>query len=131
MWPSTTEGRPALGMHEMGMRACWLRWRRCSLISTGPVAQLMPMTSGRMASSAQSAALISVPGSMRPVSSMVTCTWSGTSRPAAAMARRQAIMAALIDSRSNMVSMMRTSTPPSRSPAAWISKLSRSSAKRI
>ena len=39
---------------------------------------------------AASAAPISVPGSMRPVSSMVTCTWSGTSRPAAAMARRAA-----------------------------------------
>ncbi len=81
MWPSTTEGRPAFGMHEMGMRAWWARWRRCSLISTGPVAQLMPMTSGLMASRAHSAALISVPGSMRPVSSMVTCTCRGTSRP--------------------------------------------------
>ena len=42
----------------------------------------MPMTSGRMASRAARAAPISVPGSMVPVSSMVTCTWIGTSRPA-------------------------------------------------
>jgi hypothetical protein len=34
---------------------------------------------GRIASMALSAAAISVPGSMRPVSSMVTCTWMGTS----------------------------------------------------
>ena len=55
----------------------------------------MPMTSGRMASRAASAAPISVPGSMRPVSSMVTCTWSGTSRPIERMARRAPFMAAL------------------------------------
>ena len=74
MWPSTTDGRPALGMHEIGMRAWAARWRRCSPISTGPVAQLMPMTSGFNGSMAASAAAISVPGSMRPVSSTVTCT---------------------------------------------------------
>ena len=54
------------------MRLCWERWRRCSLISAGPVAQLMPMTSSCSGSMAASAAPISVPGSMRPVSSMVT-----------------------------------------------------------
>ena len=41
----------------------------------------MPMTSGRIASSATSAAPISVPTNMRPVVSMVTCTWMGISRP--------------------------------------------------
>ncbi len=45
------------------------------------------MTSGRMGSSAVRAAPISVPGSIRPVSSMVTWTWIGTRRPAATMAR--------------------------------------------
>ncbi len=59
------------------MRACWERWRRCSPISVGPVAQLRPMTSGCRGSMAASAAPISVPGSIRPVSSMVTWTWSG------------------------------------------------------
>ena len=48
-----------------------------SPISAGPVAQLSPMTSGRMGSRAVRAAPISVPGSIRPVSSMVTWTWSG------------------------------------------------------
>ncbi len=71
-----------------------------SPISAGPVAQLSPMTSGRMGSSAVSAAPISVPGSMRPVSSMVTWTWMGTRRPASTMARLAALMAALAWSRS-------------------------------
>ena len=59
------------------MRLCWDRWRRCSLISAGPVAQLMPMMSTFSGSMAASAAPISVPGSMRPVSSMVTWAWIG------------------------------------------------------
>ena len=101
------------------MRACWERWRRCSPISVGPVAQFNPMTSGRSGSMAAKAPPISVPGSMRPVSSMVTWTCSGTSRPWAAMARRAAIMAALRPSRSYWVSMMRRSTPPSSSPSIW------------
>ena len=71
-----------------------------SPISAGPVAQLRPMTSGRMGSRAVSAAPISVPGSIRPVSSMVTWTCSGTRRPAATMARLAALMAALAWSRS-------------------------------
>ena len=113
MCPSTTDGMPALGMHEIGIRACWDRWRRCSLISAGPVAQLMPMTSGRRASIETSAAAMSVPGSMRPVTSIVTWICSGTSRPAAAMARRAPMVAALSPSRSYWVSMMSRSTPPS------------------
>ena len=60
------------------MRACWLRWRRCSLISDGPVAQFRPKTSGCSGSTAARAAPISVPGSMRPVSSIVTWTCIGT-----------------------------------------------------
>ena len=97
------------------------RWRRCSLISDGPVAQLRPMTSGCSGSTAASAAPISVPGSMRPVSSIVTWPWIGTSRPAAAMARRQPITAAFRPSRSNWVSMRSRSTPPSSSPRACTS----------
>ena len=46
----------------------------------------MPMTSGCNGSIAASAAWISVPGSMRPVSSMVTCSCNGTSRPNSAIA---------------------------------------------
>ena len=78
MWPSTTDGRPALGTQAMGTRLAPERWRRASLISTGPVAQLRPTTSTCIESSTVSAAPISVPGSMRPVSSMVTCACSGT-----------------------------------------------------
>ena len=46
------------------------------------------------------AAPISVPGSMRPVSSMVTWAWIGTTRPWRTMARWQAAIAALPESRS-------------------------------
>ena len=88
MWPSTTDGRPALGTQAMGTRLAPERWRRASLISTGPVAQLRPTTSTCMASSTVSAAPISVPGSMRPVSSIVTWHCSGTLRSSATMARR-------------------------------------------
>ena len=78
MRPSTTDGRPALGTQAMGTRLAPDRWRSASLISTGPVAQLRPTTSTCIESSTVSAAPISVPGSMRPVSSIVTCVCSGT-----------------------------------------------------
>ena len=104
------------------MRECCERWRRCSLISYGPVAQLMPMTSTPSGSMAASAAPISVPGSIRPVTSMVTCAWMGRSTPAAAMALRLPITAALRPRRSNWVSTSSTSTPPpSSSPATCTS----------
>ena len=57
----------------------------------GPVAQFMPITSGCIASSAVSAAPISVPTSMRPVVSTVTCTMIGSSTPAARIARAGAV----------------------------------------
>ncbi len=95
MRPSTTDGRPALGRQDRNVRAWRERWRRCSVISRGPVAQLSPITSGRMGSRAVRAAPISLPTSIRPVVSMVTWTMRGTSRPAEAMARRQAMSAAL------------------------------------
>ena len=105
-------------MQAMGTRLAPDKCRSASLISTGPVAQLRPTTSTCMASSTVRAAPISVPGSMRPVSSMVTCVCSGTTRPSVIMARRAPLMAALTDSRSNCVSMSRRSTPPSSSPSA-------------
>ena len=80
----------------------------------------MPMMSGRSGSTAARAAPISVPGSMRPVSSIVTWAWIGTSRPAARMARRAPFMAALRPSRSNWVSTSSRSTPPSSRPAALL-----------
>ena len=100
MAPSTIDGSPALGRHDRNVRAYCDRWRRCSVISRGPVAQLRPMTSGRRASSEVRAAPISVPTSIRPVVSIVTWTISGRSLLALAMARRQAMIAALAWSRS-------------------------------
>jgi hypothetical protein len=70
--PSTTLGNPALGRHESGIGAVSLSCRSGSYISTGPVAQLSPMRSMPSALSDVMAAPISVPGSMRPVISMVT-----------------------------------------------------------
>ncbi len=67
---------------------------------------------------AASAAPISVPGSILPVSSSVTCAWMGTRRPTAAMASRHPATAAFRPNRSNWVSTMNRSTPPSRRPRA-------------
>ena len=94
IFPSTTDGKPALGSAETGAARGPERKRSASYISTGPVAQFIPMTSGFIASSVHSAAPISVPSSIRPVSSMVTCTWIGTSRPTWPIARRHAWIAA-------------------------------------
>ena len=74
-------------MHDSGIIALSQSWRSGSYISTGPVAQLRPMTSMPSGLSAVIAAPISVPGSIRPVSSMVTCAWMGTIRPWRTMAR--------------------------------------------
>ena len=73
-----------------------------------------------MASRAHRAAPISVPGSMVPVSSMVTCAWMGRCRPAALMARRAPLMAALAWSRSKTVSTRIRSTPPSMRAAGLL-----------
>ncbi|MEY4009688.1 MAG: hypothetical protein RLZZ93_380 [Actinomycetota bacterium] len=80
-----------------------------------------------MATSAAYAAPISVPTSMRPVVSMVTCTWMARVRPVSAIALRQACMAALICSRSMHVSMRKRSQPPSMSPSACSTYASRRS----
>ncbi len=90
----------------------------CSPISVGPVAQLRPMMSMPSGSMAASAAPISVPTSMRPVSSMVTWHWIGTWRPTLAMARRAPMTEAFTASRSKWVSRMNRSTPPSSSASA-------------
>src|ERR1019366_1826662 len=78
MLPLTTLGSPALGRHETGRSQYSLSWRSGSYISTGPVAQLRPITSMPSGLNAVIAAPISVPGSMRPVSSIVT--WAGCLR---------------------------------------------------
>ena len=76
----------------------------------------MVMPSG---SSTASAAPISLPSSMAPVVSIVTWAISGTWRPAAVIARRVPMTAALAWSRSWEVSMMIASAPPRSSPAAF------------
>ena len=69
-------------------------------------------------SSAVRAAPISLPSSMAPVVSMVTWAMSGSWAPAAVIARRAPMIAALAWSRSWLVSMMIASVPPLISPAA-------------
>ena len=97
-------GSPALGMHDRIVLACRDRWRRCSLISSGPVAQFSPRTSIPNGSSAVRAAPISLPSSIVPVVSTVTWHISAASDPAAFSARFAPITAALACSRSWAVS---------------------------
>ena len=75
--PST--GSPAFGITDTGMRAWRDRWRRCSLISAGPVAQFRPIMSMPSGSTAVSAAPISLPSSIVPVVSTVTWAMTGMS----------------------------------------------------
>ena len=96
------------------------RWRRCSLISAGPVAQLRPITSTPSGSSAVRAAPISEPISIVPVVSTVTLTRIGNFTPASAMARFAPTMAALDWSRSWHVSTWKASTPPRIIAAACV-----------
>ena len=96
--PST--GRPALGITDTGSLEWRDRYRRCSLISAGPVAQFSPMTSTPSGSIAVSAAPISLPSSIVPVVSTVTWVMIGMCRPARAIARRAPSTAAFSWSRS-------------------------------
>ena len=69
-------------------------------------------------SSAVSAAPISDPSSMAPVVSIVTWAISMMSAPAASMARRAPMIAALACSRSWQVSTISASVPPRSRPSA-------------
>ncbi len=82
----------------------------------------MSMPSG---SSAVSAAPISEPSSMVPVVSKAIDTSSGTWTPVASMARRAPTTAALVCSRSWVVSTIRASAPPPSRPSALAWKPSR------
>ncbi len=115
--PST--GSPAFGITLIGTVACWLRKRRCSLISAGPVAQFIPMTSMPSGSRAARAAPISDPSSIVPVSSTVTWAISATRLPVAAIARWAPTTAALTCSRSCAVSTSTASAPPSIIASHW------------
>ncbi len=102
-----------MGRQDTGVEACAVRWRSGSNISDGPVAQFRPMTSTSIAWRATRAAPTSVPGSIVPVSSMVTWHWTGRRTPARRIARRAPLMAALAWRRSNTVSTRIRSAPPS------------------
>ena len=104
-------------MQVSGRSAYRARWRRCSLISAGPVAQFSPIPSMPSAAIEVSAAPISLPSSSVPVVSTVTWTISGSSTPAAAIARLAPSTADLPWSRSWVVSTIRASAPPSMRPA--------------
>ena len=60
-----------MGRQEIRPRQVWDRWRTCSAISLGPVAQFRPITGTPSASTMAVAAAMSVPTSMVPVVSMV------------------------------------------------------------
>ena len=74
-------GRPAFGITEIAAVEFFDRYRKCSDISVGPVAQLRPIKSISRGSSAFKAAPISDPKSIVPVVSTVTCAITTTSRP--------------------------------------------------
>ncbi len=114
--PST--GRPAFGITDTGSRACLDRCRRCSLISSGPVAQFSPIRSMPSGSSAVRAAPISLPSSIVPVVSTVTWVTIGMRRPDRSIARRLPTIAAFACSRSWQVSTRMASAPPSSMPSA-------------
>ncbi|CAM5538764.1 hypothetical protein STENM223S_08827 [Streptomyces tendae] len=105
-------------MHSSGMRACRARWRRCSVISAGPVEQFRPIMSMPSGSSAVRAAPISEPSSIVPVVSKAMETSSGTAVPVASIALRAPRTDALVWSRSCVVSTSSASAPPASRPSA-------------
>ena len=105
-------------MHITGMCANFERWRRCSLISAGPVAQLRPIMSMPSGSRVVSAAAISLPMSIVPVVSTVTSTKIGSRMPVSTIACLQPLTAALVCSRSCEVSTSSASEPPRMRPRA-------------
>jgi len=66
-------GKPAFGITLTKQREFSTRKRLGSRMCDGPVEQFSPMTSIGSASSVAHTALMSVPSSMRPVTSSVAC----------------------------------------------------------
>ena len=118
--PSQFCGRPAFGCTDTMRVLVRPRWRTCSTIRSGPVAQLRPTTSTGSDSSTTSAAAVSVPTSIVPVVSTVICTRSGTWTPRSCIARLAASTAHLTCRMSWQVSIRTPSTPPSISPAICV-----------
>ena len=82
------------------------------------MAQFSPIMSMPSGSSAVSAAPISLPSSIAPVVSIVTCAMTSASGASSATARLAPTMAALACSRSWQVSMISASAPPRNRPSA-------------
>ncbi len=77
------------------------------------------------------AAAISVPSSIRPVVSRVTCAWMGRACPVSANAAWMPWITALTSKMSCEVSISRRSTPPSIRPTACSRKTSTRSSNRM
>ena len=122
--PLTLSGIPAFGIVEMGSGQFSARKRTGSRICSGPVEQLRPTISTLSATSVFITAAISVPSSMRPLVSSETCAWIGTARPVCCIARRMPVIVALTSKISWLVSISKTSTPPSKRAAACSRKIS-------
>ena len=102
-----------------GLREFCARWRTCSTICSGPVAQLIPITSTvSSASSVVSAQAMSEPSSIVPVVSIVTLAITGTRVSISVKTSSIAPSAAFVCKRSWQVSTLSTSMPPSISPRA-------------
>ena len=118
MRPSTMLGRPALGSTLIGSGRVLAEVAQVLLhLGRAGGAVDAEHVGAHRGERRRAAAPISLPTSIRPVVSIVTWTCSGTLRPAAGIARRQPIIAALTCSRSMHVSMRNRSTPPSSRPA--------------
>ena len=90
------------------------------IMCSGPVEQLSPSTSISSASIVVIALAMSVPSSIRPLVSSVTCAWTGTRNPRSANNRSNPASAAFTSRMSCDVSTSSTSTPPSmRYLACW------------
>ena len=95
-----SSGSPAFGSQDSDIVECAARYRRCSLISQGPVAQFSPIMSMPSGSRAVRAAPISLPSSIMPVVSIVTCAMISAPGAMSAAARLAPMIAALAWSRS-------------------------------
>jgi len=108
-------GQAALGMHDSAMGAVSDSVRRGSYISTGPVAQLSPTRRRRGAQRGDGRTDLGA-GQHAPGQFDGDLGLDRYDAPWRTMARWHAAMAALPERRSNIVSTIKRSTPPSRSP---------------
>ncbi len=108
-----------------------VRYSIDSRMCSGPVEQLSPITFTPNPSKIATTAVMSVPSSILPFTSRVTCAWIGSQRCSSSKASRMPLMAALTSRISFEVSMSSRSTPPRIRPTACSRKTSLSSSKLI